>query len=40
MDSQAKVDEHLLATQFDDPSIDDADKEPAPVLGLNLREYF
>ena len=36
MDNQAKVD-HFINTQFEE---EDVSTEPAPVLGLNLREYF
>ena len=38
LDSEAKVD-HFIGAHFDDAAEDDS-SEPAPVLGLNLREYF
>jgi hypothetical protein len=36
LDNQARVD-HFIGTKFDE---EDDSSEPAPVLGLNLREYF
>ena len=39
MDNQTKID-LLIGAQFDEPSNEDDRNEPAPVLGLNLKEYF
>lgn len=38
----AKVDHHFIGAHFDDEvaAANDSSGEPAPVLGLNLREYF
>ena len=38
LESQGRVD-HLFSAQFDEPALED-DREPLPVLGLNLKEYF
>lgn len=39
LDGEANKVEHLIGGHFDDTAVNDS-SEPAPVLGLNLREYF
>ena len=39
LDGEANKMEHLIGGHFDDTAVNDS-SEPAPVLGLNLREYF
>jgi len=39
MDNEVKVD-HFIGAHFDDAAEDDSNDPGAPVLGLNLREYF
>ena len=39
LDGEANKVEHLIGGHFDDTTVNDS-SEPAPVLGLNLREYF
>jgi len=37
----ARIVDHVIGAEFDEPSSFGASSsEPAPVLGLNLKEYF